>query len=535
MRIASGTVLYLLGSVLLAFPAACFLVDDKARPDTTSPQLLETYPIDGQRYVNPAAVPRFTFSEGLDPATIDDQDFVLTDLTSGLAVPFTVHPEKHWGACPDQPCILGIQIHATFQEATDYQLELIPDITDQAGNPLLSGTTIRFRTSRILGLPPVDPNGCRYYGSGIWCGDVDNDGLDDAAVLETRRLTVFHGPDASRIQTVTGEYRGGGFATLLSLSGGDIDGDGFGDLVCICYDVNLQALYIRVAHGPDLSRIVDIRDPHGLANWRFGDGVVVADVNGDTFEDVIAQGYVTPTTVNPTDVTIVYGPDLLTADRIPEPAEVGPYEGFAYVLAAGDVDDDGLAEVVASGEDRVFVFRGGSPTGYDILDATSLPPEPHWGLGWTIAVEDITGDGIGDVVAPATARVPNSQLVDLEVFVWPGPGLAGPSRINLSDQAYEMGVGRVAVDDVDGDGAVDVVLGSAGQHSIWVSMGPTFDQVHLIGGPFPLLTWSNQWIGTALDTGDINGDGAADIIPGATTSGAAGSGCLGGAWIVFGP
>ena len=163
--------------------------------------------------------------------------------------------------------------------------------------------------------------------------------------------------------------------------------------------------------------------------------------------------------------------------------------------------------------------------------------------GTALAAGDLNNDGVDDLVLGAHAADPDGRFSAGETYVIFGP-LGERKLVKLStnsavtfngiDDDHQSGRG-VAVGDIDGDGADDLIVGAPGAGpagTTYVLFGP------LEPGTFDLsvadLTVNGiedgDQSGYAVGTGDINGDGADDLIIGAPGTGAAGV-----THVVFGP
>jgi hypothetical protein len=171
-------------------------------------------------------------------------------------------------------------------------------------------------------------------------------------------------------------------------------------------------------------------------------------------------------------------------------------------VAVGDVDGDGVADIIAGAgptglpEVRVFDGRTGAP----IRDFFAF--NPLFTGGVFVAAGDINKDGFADIVVGADAGgAPevrafsgrdNSLLLDFFAY----------------DPAFGGGV-RVAAGDVNGDGYADIITGPGygGAPEVKVFSGRGGVVLEDYFAYTPLFTG-----GIFVAAGDVNGDGLADVI-----------------------
>jgi serralysin len=175
-------------------------------------------------------------------------------------------------------------------------------------------------------------------------------------------------------------------------------------------------------------------------------------------------------------------------------------------VAAGDVNGDGRADIIvgssAAQAVHVKVFDGRTGA---LLHSFS-PYEPHYSGGVNVAAGDVNGDGRADiVVAPASAGMPH-------VKVFSGVDASLLEEFIAFDEPYLADGVDVAVADYDGDGKADISVGTGpsaaggGGPHVRVFDGATLT---VIANVFP---YPGSTGGARVASGDINGDGRADII-----------------------
>jgi hypothetical protein len=174
----------------------------------------------------------------------------------------------------------------------------------------------------------------------------------------------------------------------------------------------------------------------------FGGGVRVAtgDVNGDGFTDVVCA-----TAAGTTGrVRVFSGADgSMLANRV---AFGHGYTGGISV-AVGDLDGDGLAEIVAgrlSGRSAVRVYRGG-----DFSLATAFLAFPRMAGG--VSVTAATVATAGPVIAAASGTAPVVRLFDAEGTLFSAIRPYGAARFGLT----------LAAADLTGDGLDELAIAPA--------------------------------------------------------------------------
>jgi hypothetical protein len=218
---------------------------------------------------------------------------------------------------------------------------------------LYAGGPAGLSASPILVLTVERPSSSFGQSVGT-AGDVDGDGYDDIVVGAhgydhgTGRIYVYAGDGgrlkASPILVGTGQGRGDRYGFSVG-SAGDVNGDGYGDLIVGAYGAGQIYVY---AGGPEgLGARPAFSATGEIAGDWFGRSVGTAgDVDGDGYDDVIVGA---PNHGGNAGRVYLYAGGAGGLDDTPvlvfDGKEPNSWYGHA-VGTAGDVDGDGRAEVI---------------------------------------------------------------------------------------------------------------------------------------------------------------------------------------------
>ncbi|QDV05988.1 FG-GAP repeat protein [Planctomycetes bacterium Poly30] len=393
-----------------------------------------------------------------------------------------------------------------------------------------SGTIQTTDVFEVSGSGPLDSFGARVSPA----GDVNQDGHADvmaaslAGALGTGSPTyvrVLSGRDGSVLHELRGQSSAETHFGAALDAAGDLDGDGFPDLLVGSPNPDPTAPIFGSVYafsGADGSLIH--RWVEAQINEDFGRAVSgVGDVNGDGRDDIVIGS---PRAANSRGFARIYSG--ATGQPIRTYFGVGGERLGAAVSEFGDLDGDGVPDVLVGSPDgllgscpscvRVFSGFDGAP----LLTLTDGDPLSR--LGAAVApAGDFDGDGILDILAGA----PDASILepkDGAAYIFSGAD--GTVLRRWSDRAglplpsgFGSSIGSGG--DIDGDGLPDFVVGAptAKGAANGLARGALYGYSGFDGRRLFRITGAADRDGLgsgACIIGDANGDGFANFAAGAS-------------------
>ncbi|MFK8030042.1 MAG: FG-GAP-like repeat-containing protein [Gammaproteobacteria bacterium] len=307
-----------------------------------------------------------------------------------------------------------------------------------------------------------------------------------------------------------------------AVAAGDLDGDGFGDVVVASSD--RATVYYGSANGTQSGVKAEFSDSQNT----LGSAVLVTDIDGDGNNDLLISN-----TAGTGVVTVFLGNarDWRSSSNSPDVRVTSGLStsGFGVSLASGDIDADGLPDLlVGSDANQGFVYGFlGADVDWNLstLATTSFRITGETGgdrFGFSIASDsDIDGDSIDDVLVGAyragsggSAYVYASSTVDWR----DNPTFTQRLDGEQTNEQFGVRVGLLAPS--GNRTTADLLVGAnRGEQGNAPDQGSMY---HYIGGSLPVTPGvvdrgsDYDMLGYfVIGTADINGDGANDFIAGA--------------------
>jgi FG-GAP-like repeat len=293
---------------------------------------------------------------------------------------------------------------------------------------------------------------------------------------------------------------------------GDFNGDGLADLAVASDSAGTLALLFNQGAGTFPTKWCPLADgggqdggagdagPCSTYSLQVGSGnsaLAAGDLNGDGLADLVVVGWDKQARV------------LLNSDGGAfVPAATFPVGGYGLAAQLVDLNDDGALDLVIAASDTTLA--GNQPGVAAFLNDgkgsfTALPMQPPGGQ--QIVVGDLNGDGRPDVVVGTPTSTLGFTISSLAVFLNTGQGaLAAPTTYVLEET---NGFGTLALADMNGDGAVDVVATDFGRGRLFVLLN---DGKGNLTDPSVAPFYAVPTTASTVVAQDFNGDGRPDIL-----------------------
>ncbi|WP_295627369.1 FG-GAP-like repeat-containing protein, partial [uncultured Nitrosomonas sp.] len=356
----------------------------------------------------------------------------------------------------------------------------------------------------LIGDPNADPNG-RFSSGSSYVVFGKASGFD-----ATINLSDLDGSNGFRLDgDKAGESLG------LSVSGaGDVNGDGFGDVIIGGNSEN----YVFFGKASGFDATMDLSDLDGINGFRLdgmasfdllGKSVSTAgDVNGDGFDDLLigdpnadpngrfssGSSYVVFGKASGFDATINLSDlDGSNGFRL-DGDKAGESLGLS-VSGAGDVNGDGFGDVIIGGNSENYVFFG-KASGFDAtmnladLNSSSgfyLEGMPIRDRSASVSdAGDVNGDGLADLIVGAYGADPNGNDSGSSYIIFGRSDFTDGDEVDFpGTSGDDIFTGTKAAESFEGGEGNDRMIGRGGADSF--DGGTGNDYIRILGDDFLLV------------------------------------------------
>lgn len=353
----------------------------------------------------------------------------------------------------------------------------------------------------------------------------------------------------SASKTISGQTNGDKFGYSIAL--GDVNGDGYADIAvgAIAAVGNKGVTYIFLSNGSNgisanSAAAADASITGANSNDTFGSAVSIGDINGDGYGDLVIAANYYPSSSNNGRVYIFHsnGSSGITATGVGSANSniTGPsnFDNFGTFISTGDVNGDGYADLAAGANGysggsllgAAFVFHSSGNSGITITNPNSASTKIIGGasgdyIGTSICLGDIDGDGYADLIVGAIGTTGNKGMV----YIFKSTGASGITATNVSSANTSI-LGNspndsfgfsVSIADFNGDGYGDLAAsangysGGANKGAVYLftssSSGISVTNVNSANTTISGNA-SSDIFGYFTSVGDLTGDGYADLV-----------------------
>ncbi len=458
-------------------------------PVTGAPTAVLLDPVSLETYSNLDARIRAQFSIEVDPATVNPSTVVL--LQGTVTVPATVVLNGR---------DVDIKPLAPLEMTRPYTVLLTTGIRSKGGVAMAQEMRWNF-----LSIPPAaEVTSLDLFATtnplAVTIGDVNGDGRADIVSVRsggtvTDTMTVYlQGADGGLTQPV-GYKMSSPNCIPTAVKVGDFNKDGKNDVVVSTLGDRPDAVcgmqvFVQNTTG-------QLTAPQLLAT---GDAyrVKLVDINRDGLLDMVGAGF------NTGSVSVI----LQRSAGVFAPAATYAVDTGTDDMALGDVNNDGRVDIVQMrgqnrGTPQFSVLAQKADGTFAAAKYYDLPPPfITTGVLGNLAVGDINEDGLADVVISVTANKPLARMItfyqDAQGELKAGVPLASPEL-----------PGATQISDINADGRNDIVVVNRELNTVTVYYGQPRKEA-LVGWLYKVPFTSDN--PDALAIGDIDGDGDSDIV-----------------------
>jgi hypothetical protein len=371
--------------------------------------------------------------------------------------------------------------------------------------------------STLLTLTTPNPQSNARFGQSVAVGDTNGDLVPDVVVgaynesggafTGLGHVYVFSGVNGALLRTLVSPNPENGAHFGIAVAVRDTDGDGKADIIVGAPGETVggnagqgRAYVFSGATGAVLRTLVS---PNPEANASFGLAVAGGDVNNDARADIVvgSTGETVAGNAGQGRAYVFSGRDGSLLRTLTSPAAPQPGGAFGSSVAVGNLNGDVNGDIVvgADGETTGGNAGQGAVYGFSGLDGSVLrtltTPNPAASaqFGYSVAVGDVSADGIADIAVGAIGETVGGNLGQGREYTFSG----ADGSLLRTDTTPNAGASAMfgyatALGDVNGDAKADIVVGA---------------QNETVGGA---LSQGRAYVFAGVSAPDTDGDGCSD-------------------------
>ena len=281
----------------------------------------------------------------------------------------------------------------------------------------------------------------------------------------------------------------------------DVNGDGIPDLIVTNLQDKTVSVLLNTTTPGAMTASFSAQSTYAVGSYA--ESVQIVDMNGDGMPDLIVGDYADYT------VSILIN-TMAPGDATPSFAAQQFFlvVGGPYMVAIADVNGDGVPDLIATNydSDTISVLLNTTVPGSATMSFTAPQDFLVGNNPNSVIAADINGDGLPDLIATNES----DNTVSVLVNTTPN-GAMTPSFADQQTFATGNIPQRIRAVDIDGDGALDLVVVNYNDNDISVLLNTT-----TVGDSTVAFAAQETFaVGNSpecLAIADVNGDGKLDVI-----------------------
>ncbi len=286
--------------------------------------------------------------------------------------------------------------------------------------------------------------------------DFNGDGKPDLAIVDYNAQTVSVYKNVSTLGNLSFTLQAAMTPSVhpTMLEAGDMNSDGLPDIILGYYDTQNFVTLFRNRSNFNFDNAVSF-----TVGGTSPEGTAIGDINGDGMPDIVSSNLSNSTIsilVNAATVGGALSFNSAVTYTLPNSSSA------PHRVAIGDINGDGKLDVVTAnyGSSDISIFRNDGAQGVGAaISLTALSLHPSVGTNpYAIAIGDVTGDGIPDLVV---GNYSSNTISVLKNTTASTSTITLASRIDYSSGASPF---WIELGDLNSDSKLDIAVGHEGNN-----------------------------------------------------------------------